>query len=289
MNKEFLFQKYDVSKGSLRSHEFYKLLKNIKSDLFRGVKTNVKPVFAFATGPSGAGKSYLEEVIKKNYPIHDFVVLDIDNFRIYHPDSLEIISNYPSIASNLTTSFSKDIRDELLNYALEHNYNIIFSASINSVEKGEKIIAKIPKPYHISLYAIVTHPLEYRLTAEERYENEVFRTDFVPRLPDENYMKKCDNYIDVLPALVKYLDDIVIYRRLPSINTTYVKPEKVYQHKGGFIHQQVFLKSLETPKPLSDIYFKRIYLLLKKRVNRANVTCKEVERVFALADMYNLY
>ncbi len=279
MDKEFLFQKFDVSKKGARSSEFRKIFSKIKDSMFANIKVSNKPVFVFATGPSGAGKTGLEVKIECNFPKHKFITLDIDEFRVYHPDIKEILSDYWTISADLTTSFAKDVRDELLNLALKQGYSVIFSASINRVEKAEKIIADIPKSYQIGLYAVITHPLEYRLTAEERYEREVFRKDFVPRCPDENYMKKCDNFVKILPELVKLVDFFKVYRRLPSLN--YLPLEFVCDDYSSELSSQ-----LETPRPDYDEYFSRLVLLLNKRTNRANVTEEEIQRIFSLYDMY---
>ena len=279
MDKEFLFQKFDVSKKGERSSEFRKIFAKIKDSMFANVKVSTNPVFVFATGPSGAGKTGLEVKIEYDFPEQKFITLDIDEFRVYHPDIKEILSDYWTISADLTTSFAKDVRDELLNLALKQGYSVIFSASINRVEKAEKMIADIPKSYQIGLYAVITHPLEYRLTAEERYEREVFRKDFVPRCPDENYMKKCDNFVKILPELVKLVNFFKVYRRLPSLN--YLPLEFVCDDYSPELSAQ-----LETPRPDYDAYFSRLGLLLNKRINRANVTEKEIQKIFSLYDMY---
>lgn len=251
----------------------------IKDSIFANVNASNNPVFVFATGPSGAGKTGLEVKIECDFPEQEFITLDIDEFRVYHPDIKEILSDYWTISADLTTSFAKDVRDELLNLALKQGYSVIFSASINRVEKAEKMIADIPKSYKIGLYAVITHPLEYRLTAEERYEREVFRKDFVPRCPDENYMKKCDNFVKILPELVKLVNFFKVYRRLPSLN--YLPLEFVCDDYSPELSAQ-----LETPRPDYDAYFSRLGLLLNKRINRANVTGKEIQKIFSLYDMY---
>ena len=279
MDKEFLFQKYDVTKKRARSSEFGNALSKIKDSIFPNDNASNNPVFVFATGPSGAGKTGLEVKIECDFPEQEFITLDIDEFRVYHPDIKEILSDYWTISADLTTSFAKDVRDELLNLALKQGYSVIFSASINRVEKAEKMIADIPKSYQIGLYAVITHPLEYRLTAEERYEREVFRKDFVPRCPDENYMKKCDNFLKILPELVKLVDLFKVYRRLPSLN--YLPLEFVCDDYSPDLSAQ-----LETPRPNYDAYFSRLVLLLNKRTNRANVTEEEIQRIFSLYDMY---
>lgn len=279
MDKEFLFQKFDVSRKGARNSEFRNAFSKIKDSIFANIKVSNNPVFVFATGPSGAGKTGLEIKIKCDFPEHEFITLDIDEFRVYHPDIKEILSDYWTISADLTTSFAKDVRDELLNLALKQGYSVIFSASINRVEKAEKMIADIPKSYQIGLYAVITHPLEYRLTAEERYEREVFRKDFVPRCPDENYMKKCDNFVKILPTLMNLVDFFKVYRRLPSLN--YLPLEFVCDDYSSELSTL-----LETPRPDYDAYFTRLALLLTKRTSRANVTEKEIQRIFSLYDMY---
>lgn len=279
MDKEFLFQKFNVSKKGARSSEFWNAFSKIKDSIFANVNASNNPVFVFATGPSGAGKTGLEVKIECDFPEQEFITLDIDKFRVYHPDIKEILSDYWTISADLTTSFAKDVRDELLNLALKQGYSVIFSASINRIEKAEKMIADIPKSYQIGLYAVITHPLEYRLTAEERYEREVFRKDFVPRCPDENYMKKCDNFLKILPKLVKLVDLFKVYRRLPSLN--YLPLEFVCDDYSPELSAQ-----LETPCPDYDAYFSKLVLLLNKRTNRANVTEEEIQRIFSLYDMY---
>lgn len=277
MDKEFLFQKFDVSKKGRRVAEFRNAFSKIKDSMLSNIKISTNPVFVFATGPSGAGKSALEDIIKSDFPEQEFITLDIDEFRIHHPDIKEILSDYRTISADLTTSFAKDIRDELLAYALKQGYSIIFSASINRVEKAEKMIADIPKSYQLGLYAVITHPLEYRLTAEERYEREVFRKDFVPRCPDEMYMKKCDNFLKILPELTKLVHFFKVYRRLPALN--YLPLEFVCDGSSSKL-------SIEIPKPEYPVYSSRLDSLLVKRANRENVTYKEIERIFVLCDMY---
>lgn len=285
MDKEFLFQKFDVSKKGARSSEFRKIFSKIKDSMFANVKVSNNPVFVFATGPSDAGKTGLEVKIECDFPKQKFITLDIDEFRVYHPDIKEVLSDYWTISADLTTSFAKDVRDELLTLALKQGYSVIFSASINRVEKAEKMIADIPKSYQIGLYAVITHPLEYRLTAEERYEREVFRKDFVPRCPDENYMKKCDNFVKILPSFMNLVDFFKVYRRLPSLN--YLPLELVCKNDDYYSSTELSAHlETQTPRPDYDTYFSRLVLLLNKRTNRANVTEEEIQRIFSLYDMY---
>ena len=279
MDKEFLFQKYDVSKKGARSSEFRNAFAKIKDSVFANVKASNNPVFVFATGPSGAGKTGLEVKIECDFPEQEFITLDLENFGQLLYDSKNHLRRNTMRHLMSPLDFSVEELDELLNLALKQGYSVIFSASINRVEKAEKIIADIPKSYQIGLYAVITHPLEYRLTAEERYEREVFRKDFVPRCPDENYMKKCDNFVKILPELVKLVDFFKVYRRMPSLN--YLPLEFVCDDYSSELSSQ-----LETPRPDYDEYFSRLVLLLNKRTNRANVTEEEIQRIFSLYDMY---
>lgn len=273
-----LVEQFTVS-PEMRYSEYDACLKHIQNTTCT-LSTSTEPIFVFATGPSGSGKSALEQIIKNDFK-QPFLILDIDFFRRYHPDFKEI-KKYPTLEAILTYIFSKHILNDMLQYALKKGYNIIWSASINSKEKFTKIMKNIPSYYKVGIYVMATNTMISRISAEERYEAEIQNPDCILRFPDENYMKKCDNYSvaikDIEEDVFCKYSFIKVYKRGL---TKEAMPIQVYDSTKDTYSSAS--KEIEIIENDVDYYYliKRCYSLLGQRLNR-NASSDEIESILRL-------
>ena len=64
-----------------------------KADLIRDAKTSSNPIAILLGGQPASGKSTLAIVAEKEHKNETFLVINGDDFRIYHPQHEELVKN----------------------------------------------------------------------------------------------------------------------------------------------------------------------------------------------------
>lgn len=72
-------------------------------------KENENPVVIFLAGQSASGKGQLKNEIDSN-----FFIVDVDDFRKYHPNFFELYKKHGKESARYTHDFSSEVVDELI-------------------------------------------------------------------------------------------------------------------------------------------------------------------------------
>lgn len=144
---------------------------------------NKKPIIIFIGGIPGSGKSFLIEKVKKKYKNRDFAIIEADLYRKY----LKIDKDVES-----TVMDANFIEDILLQYALEHNKNIISISTLRNFEYINNII-KNNQNYRIFFNILLTNEIESYISAYERYIIDKENKDEFARLTKYSYLDLINN------------------------------------------------------------------------------------------------
>ncbi|MBO0929712.1 zeta toxin family protein [Fibrella aquatilis] len=88
--------------------QFDRQKKRVSRKLFKRIKPQLvnRPIGILLGGQPASGKTNLIETIKRNTPDRQFVVINGDEFRTYHPNYTAIYSQYGTDAPHHTQPFS---------------------------------------------------------------------------------------------------------------------------------------------------------------------------------------
>ena len=169
-------------------------------------ETNNKQ-FIFAGGQPGSGKTNLVETIKRDNPNVDFIVIDLDKYRIMHPDFKNIIKQDKSKAAKLTNKFAFSVENEFIRYGLENNLNIINVSTLRNTDLIEETLKNkiITKGYEIKAYILEVEPEKSYLSAKKRDEEQLKKSNEIPRLVTKEFH---DNSYRGMKETIKMLEKL---------------------------------------------------------------------------------
>ena len=117
-------------------------------------KSHTSPKAIFLAGQPGAGKSGMGNIAKKDLQ-NDFLCIDIDELRVYHPRYIEHTQHN---AENGATSVQNDASSwgkELTKYARKNGFNIIIDGTLANAEKAVTKAKEFQAAgYTVEVYAV---------------------------------------------------------------------------------------------------------------------------------------
>lgn len=167
-----LENKYEVTPVK-RKQEFQEALAKIKQDFVPEGCRDAHPLFIIAGGQPGSGKTALVETIKSHHQNANFLVIDLDSYRSYHPDFEDIKKNHKKDGVLLTNSFAFAIEDEMIAYAEANSLNTINVSTLRNTDLELKLASKVINlGFDLKVYVIAVSPEESYFSALKRYQEQ---------------------------------------------------------------------------------------------------------------------
>ncbi|GAP72349.1 hypothetical protein SAMD00024442_3_61 [Candidatus Symbiothrix dinenymphae] len=184
-----------------------------KANFLRGLTPCELPVAVILGGQPASGKSKLTRRAQENHPDVDFLIVNGDLFREYHPQYKTLIEE-PLTFSEKTQIFSNVFTERLIQEAIKNRFNIIVEGTMRN-PKVPLSTAKIFRDagFRVEAYVIAAPALFSEIGCFNRYQKEVAAIG-VGRLADINSHNEA---VKGLPCSVDALfshqavDKIVIY------------------------------------------------------------------------------
>lgn len=147
-------------------------------------KENENPVVIFLAGQSASGKSQLKSEIDSN-----FLIVDVDDFRKYHPDYFKLYKKLGKESAKYTHDFASEVADELIKKGADLKINILIDGTLKNFEKPfERASYLKEKNYICEIRAVVTKPEKSVLANLLRYEDFI-QKEFERKWTKEEYSK----------------------------------------------------------------------------------------------------
>lgn len=163
-------------------------------------KENENPVVIFLAGQSASGKSQLKNEIDSN-----FLIVDVDDFRKYHPDYFKLYKKHGKESAKYTIKKGADLK-----------INILIDGTLKSFEKPfERAKFLNEQNYVCEIRAVVTKPEKSSLANLLRYE-ELIERKRIPRLaPPEVYDQCVKNFPLTITKLFKtgFFKQVLLFNR----------------------------------------------------------------------------
>ena len=196
---EFSFK--DVINGS----------ENYWNEKGKNLKKKENPIVYFLGGQSGAGKSKLKDRIGK-----ENLVIDVDEFRKYHPNYFGLYKKYGKDSAKYTHNFASAVADELVKKSIENKVDVIVDGTLKSIKTPKERAEEYKKNgYSLEINIVVVKPEKSFLSNLMRYE-ELVEEKKIPRLAPKEIHDECvKNFPITVSELykLKIFDDIKLYDR----------------------------------------------------------------------------
>ena len=200
-------------------------INNILKRLTIDVQPQDNPVAVVVAGQPGSGKTGL--IAKTLKDIKNSVALDVDDYRYFHPNIKEILSNYPDQLVPLTKTFVNIVANEVTNRLIQKKYNLVIHKTLKDmVIVDDTLIPLINAGYDVFIRAMVVCPLQSKISALGRsidFKNQIgwcrwvtkpnhdFACSSLPKVANEIFKKKYCKGLELFQRGVKPTNSVLKY------------------------------------------------------------------------------
>lgn len=159
---EELKKKYTVSEDEVRE-----ISKLVFEKMTYGKTPQENPIMVIVGGQPGAGKSGLIDKTWAEMP--NAVVLDVDDFRYFHPQIEEILQKYPNDLATFTIKFVNTMFGIVVKELEDKKYNLIAQKTLKDDEVIYDTLVQLKEAgYLVVVRALAVSELESKMSALER-------------------------------------------------------------------------------------------------------------------------
>lgn len=152
--------------------------KRLSATLFSNKKPSENPKAYILGGQPASGKTRLINLLKTTEPEgENLIVINGDEYRVLHPDYLEICQKYDRVAPNHTQSFANELVEFVKLKCLKEKYSFIIEGTMRSYQTIERTINELISHDFIPELHVLSVPFEESLIGIfERYEYDKAQT-----------------------------------------------------------------------------------------------------------------
>ena len=211
----------------LTDEQIKTITKNVISVMAKDLVPSEHPLVIVVGGQSGSGKTALINYTTQLSNKREFVQIDNDFFRAFHPDVDKIKKNHPDYYVTATDQLGLGITAEVIKYFTDKRYNIILHQTLKNNRVVDDAITKFMQAgYTVGVRAFAVPYFESKMSQIERCEGQMEKLGFCRHVAKVDH----DAALAGLPRTVGYIEDsgkyhfIQIFKRGGEIS----QPELVY-------------------------------------------------------------
>ena len=170
---------------------------------------NANPLAVIVGGQSGAGKTALISYTALMSKHREFVVIDNDYFRAFHPKAAEIKALYPQYYTHATDQIGLGITSDIVDYFMGNNennvkYDLIFHQTLRGNRIADDAMAKLRSAgYTVGVRAFAVPYLESKMSQIERCKASYESMGYCRHVRKSDH----DAAISGLPQTVRYIEE----------------------------------------------------------------------------------
>ena len=205
MEEEYSYDELDIAKREL------------SATLFDDVRKEKQPVAIILGGQPASGKTAIFELLQnKIFPDKQFVIINGDEYRSFHPRSDKILFEYGKDYANKTQIFANKLVEFLKEECIKKRYNFILESTFRNIETIKNTSEELKKDnYKTAVHALSVPYWDSILGIFERYERQIELTGTGRFSPITTH----NEAFTALPKNLKicfqdqFFDEIFIYKR----------------------------------------------------------------------------
>lgn len=183
-------------KYKLSDVEHEKILEDIMNEVFQDAKSFDHPKIFIMGGQPGAGKSTLINNLVNSDEGKDCLIINADEYRIFHPQIKEIYEKHPDDLASITDLDVRDWTQRIFAKAIKNRNNIIFEGTMRTNQICNTIRDLYQQGYEVNIHVMAVNFYESKLSTYSRFE-EALKAGGMPRhtppeAHDETYIKMLD-------------------------------------------------------------------------------------------------
>ncbi|MBQ9792307.1 MAG: zeta toxin family protein [Clostridia bacterium] len=210
-----------IKKYSLPQSKIEEITKTILKVLTYNKTPSENPLAVIVGGQPGSGKTALISYTKQFSAFRNFIAIDNDFFRSFHPQADEIRQNHPSLFTQATDQLGMGITESVINYCLENKFDIILHQTLKNNRIGDDAICSLKENgYTVGVRVFAVPFYESSMSQIERYLGQAEKLGYCRFATQEGHLKA---YLG-LPNTVDYLekngfyDFIQVFKRSDDIS-----------------------------------------------------------------------
>lgn len=200
----------------LTDDQISKITKDVISVMAKDLVPSKNPLVIVVGGQSGSGKTALINYSCQLSPKREFIQIDNDFFRGFHPQVAEIKRNHPDHYVTATDQLGLGITADVIKYFTENRYNIILHQTLKNNRVVDDAITKfIDAGYTVGVRAFAVPYFESKMSQIERCEGQIETLGFcrhVAKIDHDTALEGLPNTVDYVEKSGKY-DFIQIFKR----------------------------------------------------------------------------
>lgn len=220
--KEEIRNLYHLSDAQIQA-----ITKNVISVMAKDLVPSQNPMVVVVGGQSGSGKTALINYTTQLSNTREFIQIDNDFFRGFHPDVDKIKKYHPDYYVTATDQLGLGITAEVIKYFTDKRYNIILHQTLKSNRVVDDAMTKFKEAgYTVGVRAFAVPYFESKMSQIERCEGQMETLGFCRHVAKVDH----DTALEGLPRTVGYIEDsgkydfIQIFKRGEKIS----QPDLVY-------------------------------------------------------------
>lgn len=188
----------------LTDEQIKQITKNVISVMAKDLVPSKNPLVIVVGGQSGSGKTALINYSCQLSPKREFIQIDNDFFRGFHPDVDKIKRNHPDHYVTATDQLGLGITADVIKYFTENRYNIILHQTLKNNRVVDDAITKfIEAGYTVGVRAFAVPYFESKMSQIERCEGQIETLGFCRHVAKVDH----DIALEGLPNTVGYIED----------------------------------------------------------------------------------
>ena len=205
----------------LSNEQIEQITKEIIRVMASDILPSKQPLVIVVGGQSGSGKTSLIHYTEQISSKREFIEIDNDYFRSFHPKAEEIKDQYPDYYVTATDQLGLGVTAQVIDYFREHRYNIILHQTLKNNRVVDDAMTKfIEAGYTVGVRAFAVPYFESKMSQIERCEGQLEELHFCRHVAKVDH----DAAIEGLPRTVEYIeqsgkyDFLEIYKRTENPN-----------------------------------------------------------------------
>ena len=230
-----------VSKYTLSQKQYEKVLRTVIEVMSADKVPSDNPLAIIVGGQSGAGKTALINYTNNISSKREFVTIDNDFFRAFHPKAAEIKKEYPGLYTHITDQIGLGFTPDVISYFMgndvklssgdiiendEHaRYDLIFHQTLKSNRIADDAMAKLRDlGYTVGVRAFAVPYFESKMSQLERCKAQYIKMGFCRHVRPEDHFAALKG----IPTTLDYIDKngkadfIEIFKRSDDIRSPHL-------------------------------------------------------------------